>query len=45
MRPGGQHGRGRDRPLWRRLLWFGALWLAGLAVTGTVAALLRLWIG
>ena len=32
-------------PLWKRLLWFVGLWLAGLACVGTVAWLLRLWIG
>jgi len=31
-------------PLWQRLLWFVALWAAGVAVVGTVAYLLRLWI-
>lgn len=28
-------------PLWKRLAWFGGLWLAGLAVIGVVAAILR----
>ncbi|WP_449284066.1 DUF2474 family protein [Luteimonas qiangzhengi] len=32
-------------PLWKRLLWLLILWLAGLATVGTVAWLLRLWIG
>ncbi len=31
-------------PLWKRLAWFVFLWIAGLAVVGTVAWLLRLWI-
>src|SRR5690606_30562330 len=31
-------------PLWKRLAWFVFLWLAGLAVVGAVAWLLRLWI-
>lgn len=31
-------------PLWKRLAWFAALWLAGLAAVGTLAWLLRLWI-
>ncbi|WP_257169556.1 DUF2474 family protein [Bradyrhizobium sp. SRS-191] len=30
-------------PLARRLAWFVALWLAGVATVGTVAFLLRLW--
>lgn len=30
------------RPNWpRRLFWFVALWMAGVAVTGTVAVVLR----
>lgn len=29
----------------RRLAWFAALYLAGLAAVGAVAAVLRLWIG
>lgn len=32
-------------PLWKRLAWFVALWAAGLAAVGTLAWLLRLWIG
>lgn len=28
----------------RRLAWFVGLWLAGVAVVGTVALLIRLWI-
>lgn len=31
-------------PLWKRLAWFVALWLAGLAVVGALAWALRLWI-
>lgn len=31
-------------PLWKRLLWFVALWVAGVAVVGAVAYILRLWI-
>ena len=27
----------------KRLVWFAALWLAGVATVGTVAFLLRLW--
>lgn len=30
-------------PLWKRLLWFVGLWAAGVAVVGTVAYILRLW--
>ena len=32
-------------PLWKRLLWFVALWLGGLAAVSLLAWLLRLWIG
>lgn len=31
-------------PLWKRLLWFVGLWAAGVAVVGSVAYILRLWI-
>lgn len=32
-------------PLWKRLAWFVALWLGGLAAVSLLAWLLRLWIG
>jgi hypothetical protein len=32
------------RPLTRRLLWFAALWLAGVITVAIVAYGLRLWI-
>ncbi|HRN61084.1 MAG TPA: hypothetical protein PK743_10630 [Luteimonas sp.] len=40
---------GRDRgtvpgPLWKRLAWFAALWLGGLASVALLAALLRWWL-
>ena len=38
-RPGAE-GEPRT-PLWKRLVWFGGLWLAGLAAIGVVAAILR----
>ena len=31
-------------PLWKRLAWFAGLWAAGVAVVGTVAYLIRLWL-
>ena len=33
-----------EPPLRRRLLWFVALWAAGVLAVGSVAWLLRLWI-
>ncbi|UYO44415.1 DUF2474 domain-containing protein [Rhodopseudomonas palustris] len=32
-------------PLPRRLLWFVALWLAGVGAVTLISLLLRLWIG
>jgi hypothetical protein len=31
-------------PLWKRLAWFIALWLAGVATVSAVAYSIRLWI-
>lgn len=31
-------------PLWKRLAWFIALWIGGVAVVGSVAYLLRWWL-
>ncbi|HXI07006.1 MAG: DUF2474 domain-containing protein [Bradyrhizobium sp.] len=33
-----------DRPLAQRLLWFAALWLAGVGTVTLVSYALRLWI-
>ncbi len=33
-----------DRPLWRRLFWFVALWLGGILLLGIVAYGIRLMI-
>ena len=33
-----------QQPLWRRLAWMAAIWLASVATLGAVAWLLRLWI-
>ena len=32
------------RPLAQRLLWFAALWLAGVGSVGAIAFILRLWL-
>jgi hypothetical protein len=34
----------RQRPLAQRLLWFAALWLAGVGTVALISLLLRLWI-
>ena len=31
-------------PLWKRLLWMAAIWASSVAVVGTVAGVLHLWI-
>jgi hypothetical protein len=33
------------QPLWKRLAWMAAIWVASVAVIGVVAEVLRLWIG
>jgi hypothetical protein len=33
------------QPLWKRLAWMAAIWLASVAVLGAIAGLLKLWIG
>ena len=33
------------RRLAQRLLWFVGLWCAGVAVVGTVAMIIRAWLG
>lgn len=31
-------------PLWRRLAWTAAIWLASVAALGIVSSVIRLWI-
>lgn len=36
-----KHAREQPSPWWRRLAWFVALWVMGVAAVGAVAMLLR----
>ncbi|MCP2222640.1 DUF2474 family protein [Bradyrhizobium elkanii] len=31
-------------PLWRRLMWMAAIWIASVAALGFVAGVIRLWL-
>jgi hypothetical protein len=34
-----------QKPLWQRLGWFAALWLASVAFLGVIAYGIRFWLG
>jgi len=34
-----------DPPFWQRLAWMAVFWVAGVAVVGAVAFVIRAWIG
>ncbi len=36
---------GREAPLWRRIGWMVAIWLASVTVVGAVAYIIRWWLG
>lgn len=36
--------KAEDTPLWRRLAWMAAIWVASVTVLGTVAMILRWWL-
>ena len=31
-------------PLWKRLAWMGAIWLASVATLGAIAMVIRFWL-
>jgi type VI protein secretion system component VasF len=44
LMPDQQNPRQSQRPLTHRLLWFAALWLAGVAAVTVLSLGLRLWL-
>ena len=37
-------GEPPEAPLWKRLAWMAAIWLASVALLGAIAWLIRLWL-
>ena len=37
-------GDAPEAPLWKRLAWMAAIWLASVALLGAIAWLIRLWL-
>lgn len=33
-----------EGPLWKKLAWFGGLWLAGVVTVGTVGMVIKIWL-
>ena len=45
---GPPHARNEVReagPIWKRLAWMAGIWLASVAALGTVAMVIRSWLG